>query len=71
MGAIFDRFESLALEEKTTLLSLFDPGQYKVIIVLKVRSKKLQLEGLIRLEKGQTRLFSELEAIFVKSWFSG
>ena len=37
VGAIFDRFEALAEEEKTTLLGLFDPGQYKVSIVLKLR----------------------------------
>ena len=30
MGAIFNRFESLSLEEQATLLNLFDPGQYKV-----------------------------------------
>ena len=35
VGAIFDRFESLAQEEKITLLSLFDPGQYKVSTVPK------------------------------------
>ena len=32
VGAIFDRFGSLSQEEQDTLLSLFDPGQYKVII---------------------------------------
>ena len=32
VGAIFDRFGSLSQEEQNTLLSLFDPGQYKVTI---------------------------------------
>ena len=57
VGAIFDRFESLAQEEKTTLLGLFDPGQYKVTTVLKFRFEKFH-GGIQKTRKG-----TELEDI--------
>ena len=63
VGAIFDRFESLAQEEKITLLGLFDPRQYKVSTVPKF--------AIIKFSWRDSEDKTLLEAIFMKNWFSG